>query len=114
MNKDYKKLFLGKELEAVIDRPIGSHHPSWIWRYPINYGYIPNTKAGDGKEIDCFILGVDDPIKSFKGKCIAIIKRIDDNEDKLVLAPINKTFTKEEIKKLTYFQEKFFRSIIIT
>ena len=54
--------------------------------YPINYGYVPGVMALDGEEQDAYILGVDKPIKEFIGKVIAIIHRIDDVEDKWVVA----------------------------
>ena len=105
--------FLNQNLEVIIDRPLGSKHPKFKFEYPINYGYIPNTLSGDNEEIDAYVLGVDKPIKQFKGKCIAIIKRLNDNEDKLVIAPNGKNFTKDEIEKLTHFQEKWFKIEII-
>lgn len=109
------KQFLNKVVTVKIDRPIGSKHsekyPDTI--YPINYGYVPNTISGDGKELDCYVLGINEPLNSFTGKCIAIIHRTNDNDDKLIIAPENKKFTDTEIRDLTNFIEKFFESIII-
>ncbi|EKC47324.1 inorganic diphosphatase, partial [human gut metagenome] len=48
-------------------------------------------------------------LETFTGKCIAIIHRTNDNDDKLVVVPENKTFTNEEIKVLTAFQEQYFK-----
>ena len=81
--------------------------------YPINYGYIPNTISGDGKELDVYILGIDKPLEEFEGKCIAVIHRINDDDDKLVVVPEGKNYTDEEIRVLTEFQERFFESIVI-
>ena len=48
------KEYIGKKVEAEIDRPMGTGHPKFPESiYPINYGYIPNTISGDGKELDC-------------------------------------------------------------
>lgn len=105
--------FLNQALTAKIDRPMGSKHPKHGFIYPVNYGYIPNTISGDGEELDCYILGIYKPLESFTGKCIAIIHRINDNDDKLIIVPENKTFTDLEIKALTDFQEQYFKSIII-
>jgi len=33
--------FLGKEIEVIIDRPLGSKHPKHGFKYETNYGYIP-------------------------------------------------------------------------
>ena len=63
-NKEY----LGKIIKVVIDRPIGSKHPKYDLIYPINYGYVPNTISGDNEELDCYVLGVNKPLKEFKGK----------------------------------------------
>ena len=109
----YSTVFLNKIVSIIIDRPLGSKHSKHKYHYPINYGYVPNTKAPDGKEVDAYILGVSKPLKKFRGKCIAVIHRIDDNDDKLVIVPDNKEYNDEQIKTLTEFQEKFFKSEII-
>ena len=105
--------YLGKTLEVKIDRPLGSKHPKHGFIYPINYGYIPNTISGDGEELDCYVLGTYEPLETFKGKCIAIIHRLNDNDDKLIIVPENKFFSNNEIRVLTEFQEQYFKSEII-
>ena len=52
-------------------------------------------------------------MKEFKGVVIAIIERIDDIEDKLVVAPIGLEFTNEEIEEVIKFQEQYFKHKII-
>ena len=78
MKKDIKE-FLNKEVNVCIDRKIGSRHPKWNFIYPLNYGYVPNTLNTDGEEIDCYVLGVFEPIDRLHGKCIAIIHRLNDD-----------------------------------
>ncbi len=108
------KKYLEKTLEVKIDRPIGSSHPDYPDHiYLVNYGYVPNTISGDGEELDCYVLGEYKPLKEYKGKCIAVIHRVDDDDDKLIIAPESKSFTNSEIKLLTDFQEKFYTSEII-
>ena len=80
--------------------------------YPVNYGYIPDTISGDGEELDAYVLGIFEPIKEFTGKCIAVIKRLNEEDDKLIIVPENKMYTKEQIKALTEFQERYFKSEI--
>ena len=100
---------LGNIVKVIIDRPLGSHHPKHKdIIYPVNYGYIPGVIAPDGEEQDAYILGVNEPITQFVGKVIAVIHRLNDIEDKLVVAPENKAFSKDEIADLVAFQEKFF------
>ena len=80
------KNYIGKIINAKVDRKFGSSHPKYGFIYPVNYGFIPDTISGDGEELDCYILGVFEPIKDFTGKCIAIIHRINDDDDKLIIA----------------------------
>ena len=106
--------YLNKNIEVKIDRPIGSSHPDYPDHiYLVNYGYVPNTVSGDGEELDCYVLGEYKPLKEYRGKCIAIIHRLNDDDDKLIIVPENKTFTNSEIRLLTDFQEKFYESEII-
>ena len=112
MKKEILK-FLNKKVDVCIDREIGSKHPKWKYIYPVNYGYVPETKNTDGEEIDCYVLGVFEPIDRFKGKCIAIIHRLDDDDDKLIVVPKEKEYSEDAIIALTEFQERFFESIII-
>lgn len=105
---------LGKTVKVIIDRPLGTYHPKHKdLFYPINYGFIENIIAADGEEQDAYILGVYEPVSEFTGKIIAIIKRLDDVEEKWVITPENMTFTKEEIMRQVEFQEKYFKTEII-
>lgn len=107
------KEYLGKELNIVIDRELGSKHPEYGFIYPVNYGYVPDTVSGDGEELDCYLLGVFEPVKTFKGKCIAIIHRVDDDDDKLIIVPKNKEYSDDAINALAEFQERYFKHIIV-
>ena len=111
---NYVSVFLGKTVKIEIDRPINSKHPKRGFVYEVNYGFVPNTRAPDGEEIDAYRLGVDKPVKEFTGKCAAIIHRSDDNDDKLVVVPKDfKDISDEEILKAINFQEEWFKSVII-
>ena len=105
--------YLNKTITVKIDRPIGSKHPEYGFIYPVNYGFVPNTISNDGEELDCYILGIFEPLETFTGKCIAIIHRINDTDDKLVIVPENRYFSNNEIKVLTEFQERYFENKII-
>jgi len=105
--------YIGQKVITQIDRPINSKHPKHGFIYELNYGYVPNTISGDGEEIDCYILGVKEPLENFEGECIAVIHRTNDNDDKLIVVPEGEQCTEQEIRKLTYFQEKYFESEII-
>jgi inorganic pyrophosphatase len=103
---------LGKSVHVIIDRPIGYDHNGLI--YPVNYGYIPGILAGDGEEQDIYILGVSQPLEIFTGRIIGVVRRRDDNEDKLVAAPEGMIFTRWQIRKEINFVEKYFDSDIFS
>lgn len=106
--------YLNKTVSVKIDRPLGSKHPQYGFIYPVNYGFIPNTISGDGEELDCYILGVSEPLNEFTGKCIAIVHRINDDDDKLIVVPENMSIDIEEIEEQIQFQEQFFEHEIYT
>ena len=108
-NRDY----IGKTIDIIIERPYGTKHPDFDTIYPINYGYVPNTVSGDGEELDCYILGAFEPLEEFEGKCIAIIRRTNDNDDKLIIVPEGKNYSNDAIEALVEFQEKYFDHILI-
>ena len=97
----------------IVDRPLGTYHPKHkdIY-YSVNYGYIEGIIAADGEEQDAYILGVNEPIKEFNGKVIAVIHRFNDIEEKWVVAPEGASFTKDEIMQQVDFQEQFFKTEI--
>ena len=107
------KEFIGKILDIKIDRPYGTKHPKHGFIYPVNYGYIPGVISGDGEELDCYLLGVFEPVEEYTGKCIAIIHRTNDDDDKLIIVPENKEYSNDAIEALTEFQEQYFKHEII-
>ena len=105
---------IGNKVKVIVDRPLGTNHPKYrnIY-YTVNYGYIEGIIASDGEEQDAYILGVNKPLKEFIGVVIAVIHRLNDVEDKWIIAPEGVKFTKEEIMKEVEFQEKYFEIEII-
>jgi inorganic pyrophosphatase len=101
--------YLGKNVTIKIDRPMGSKHPKHGFIYPVNYGFVPNTKSGDGEELDAYLLGVFEPVEEYVGKCVAYITRIDDDDDKIIVVPEDKSYNRDQIEALVEFQERFFK-----
>ncbi len=100
--------WVGRTVDVVIDRPMGSTHPDHSdVVYPINYGYIPGTMAPDGHPLDAYVLGVDYPLSRCSARVIAVIRRRDDIEDKLVVA-LSGDRDRASIKESTAFQEQWF------
>lgn len=113
MTKNYATKFIGGTVTVKIDRPMGSKHPKWDFIYPVNYGEIPGTKAPDGEAVDAYILGIFEPKDEFEGKCIAVIQRTDNDDDKLIVVPKDKSYNDEQILAITEFQERFFKPTIV-
>ena len=107
------KSWLEKKVTVKIDRPIGTVHPKHPdIIYPINYGCVEGLVAGDGEEQDVYILGVDEPVNEIEVVIIAVIERLDDNEDKWVGVPENLLGTpicyECYINKAIEFQEQYY------
>ncbi len=105
--------YIGQIVHVVIDRPKGSKHPKYGFEYPVNYGYVPFTKSGDGEELDAYVLMLDDPVDEYIGRCIGVIHRTDDDDDKLIVVPEAYDLDDEEIEKQTEFQEKWFKHVLL-
>ena len=105
---------IGKSVKGIIDRPAGSHHPRHPEMiYPINYGFVEGIMAPDGAEQDVYVLGTDEPIKSFEGKVIAVYHRSNDVEDKWIVSIDGRNYTDEEILKIIDFQEQYFKGRLL-
>ncbi len=105
--------FLNQIVTVTMDRPMGSRHPKHGFIYPVNYGYIEGTISGDGEELDVYVLGEHRPLDKFNGRVIAIIRRTNDNDDKLVVMEDGRNYTDEQISVLIEFQEKWFNYEVI-
>lgn len=101
--------FLGKEVEVVFDRPRGSKHPKHGFIYEVNYGYLEGVKAPDGEDLDAYYIGTDQSLQRATGIVKAIVHRLDNDDDKLVVMPKDVSMTDEEIDRAVYFQEQWFK-----
>lgn len=102
--------FLGQMVHVEVDRPIGYQHGDIV--YPVNYGYLPGVIVGDGEEQDAYILGITEPVSSFDGRVIGAIRRLNDCEDKLVVAPEGMVLHQGQIAEAVRFQEQYFVTAI--
>ena len=106
------KDFLGKKVNIEFDRPLGTSHPEFGWKYPINYGFVPGYFAGDGDEIDAYYLSSQEPLEEIEGLCIGYVHRLDDNEDKLIVTS-GEHYDEGDINKRLEFQERWYKHKII-
>ena len=104
------KDWMGKTVCVIVDRPIGYHHGNTV--YPVNYGYIPGVMAADGEQQDAYILGIAEPLEAFEGQVIGAIRRKNDCEDKLVVAPTGTLFHQGQIAQAVHFQEQYFDTTV--
>lgn len=105
--------YLGQRVTVVMDRPLGSKHPDHGFVYPVNYGYLPGTEAPDGEGIDVYYLGVDDALARAEGEVIAVVRRLHDDDDKLVVVPLGVQLSDRSIEEAVMFQEQWFAHRIL-
>lgn len=107
------RALIGEWITVVIDRPIGSNHPTAGFEYLVNYGYVPGTLAPDGEELDAYVLGLSEPVDTASGRCVAVVHREYEDDDKLVLVADDLDRSDEDILGLVAFQEAHARHRIV-
>ena len=93
---------LGKLVRVCITDPVGSPLPNGN-TYMLNHGK-PIGKFKTSSPISgVLILGIDNPVKHFDGRVVAIIKFRDNGEQKLVASPKSKRYINWEIDNSVKF-----------
>lgn len=106
--------WLGQRVTICVDRPLGSAHPRFPETfYTVNYGFVPDTESGDGEPLDAYVLGIDEPLEQFTGRCVAVLRRLHEDDDKLILVPDGFDPDDAAIRRATAFQERYFESEIL-
>lgn len=103
--------YLGKIVLIEIDQAYGTYYKNT--QYEVNYGFVSDTIAPDGEPLDAYYLGPKEPLKKATGKCVAIIHRLEDDDDKLIIVPENEEWSDEQIESAVKFREKLFKHEII-
>lgn len=93
--------------ESIVDRPRGSLHPRYPdLAYPLDYGYLRGTRAGDGDDIDVW------SGSAVERRVTAVIVTVDlakrDSEIKVLLG-----CTPDEARMLLVFHRKGSQSAIL-
>lgn len=93
---------LGKLVRVCITEPIGSPLPHG-GTYKLNHGKPIGKFHATNPVSGVFILGIDNPVKHFDGRVIAILKFKDTGEQKLIASPKSKKYINWEILPLIEF-----------
>jgi hypothetical protein len=99
-----RKYYLGKSISVLVDRPIGSKDFGCV--FPVNCGFIPINFYGKYVEMTTYILGVETPLHIYKGVAKAVIHRLDEDKDFLVVMPKEVEMTDQQIRQKVSFQEQ--------
>jgi inorganic pyrophosphatase len=97
--------FLGKTVNVVVDRPLGSRHPTAGFEYLLNYGFILGVPAPDGEDLDAYVVGLHSPAAEVTGLCIAVVHRLYEDDDKLIVAADGVDRADDCLRRLVAFQE---------
>ena len=84
---------------------------------PVSYTHLDVYKrqdvlAADNEWQDAYLYGVTTPVEWFEGEVIAVVHRLNDVEDKWVVAAPGTRATELEIRRAVDFQERFFETEI--
>lgn len=105
---------VGKRVHIVMDRPLGSTHPSHIdLVYPVNYGYVPGMRGGDGADQDVYLLGVREAVSECDAVVRAIFHRYNDREDKWIALPEGVEMSDDEMLDAIAFTERYFDGVLL-
>src|SRR6266496_3793790 len=84
----------------TLDRPKGATHPRYPdLTYPLDYGYLENTSAGDGDGIDVWVGSLND--KTLTGILCTFDKLKRDAEIKLLIG-----CTPEDVQTIQHFNDQ--------
>lgn len=94
---------LGKLVRVSVTDPVGSPLPGKNGVYKLNHGKPIGKFRPNAPVSGVFILGIDNPVKHFDGRVVAILKFHDNGEIKLIASPKSKRFINWEIQKFISF-----------
>ena len=93
---------LGKLIRVSITDAVGSPMPNGD-TYTLNHGTPIGKFRASSPISGVLILGIDNPVKHFDGRVIAILRFRDNGEQKLIAAPKSKRFIDWEIRRAISF-----------
>lgn len=93
-----------------VDHALGTQHPTYGMNYEVNMGFVQESMEDEFQDV--YILGIEEPIETFKGEVIARVLR-ENGEEKWVAAPVGVRFAAEEIARKVAFLEQWFQSVVV-
>lgn len=94
------------------DVSLYDHENEWDTEGERTVNELFEILGGDGEELDVYLIGVNEPVERFTGRIIGIAHRENDIEDKLIMAPPDKKFTRDEVERAVHFQEQYYNTQI--
>jgi hypothetical protein len=104
--------WLGRPSTVVVDRPVGSPHALSGTAFPVNCGLVQDTVSFDGEPVDAYVLGPVAPVTRAEGVVVAVLRRRDDVEDKLVVAASGQ-WDHASVAAAVAFQEHWFGTDVL-
>jgi hypothetical protein len=104
--------WIGAAVHVVVDRPLGARHPLSGLSYPVNVGFVPDTVALDGEPVDAYVLGPLVAVAEARGTVVAVVRRHDDVEDKLVVAASG-VWDARSVASAVAFNEQWFTTDVL-
>ncbi len=96
---------LGKLIRVLVTDAVGSQMPDG-GTYLLNHGKPIGKFRASSPVSGVIILGIDNPVKHFDGRVIAVLKFRDNGEQKLIAAPKSKKYINWEISRSIEFLTK--------
>jgi inorganic pyrophosphatase len=101
------KKLIGKQVELILDCPLGSRNSQQGYTYETNYGFVKGVTASNGGKLHAYFVGTNQALREATGRCIAIIYSDERSDVRLVVATPGITLTQREIAKLVNYQEQW-------
>ncbi len=93
---------LGKLIRVCVTEAVGTKMPTG-GIYTLNHGKAIGKFRASSPISGVFILGIDNPVKHFDGRVIAVLRFRDNGEQKIIAAPKSKRFIDWEIRRSVAF-----------
>ena len=99
---------IGRTVTVTIDRPYGSFHPHYPdVIYELNFGYVDELISPDGNFQDAWIIGVKEPLETFRGIVAGIIYHRE-GTSRFIVTRCGELIDREAIIQEVAFEEQYY------